>query len=140
MPSADTYPARTDQILRYNDVDRNGHVNNAVYSTLYEAGRVEILYNPEEAIPPAGCHFSLVTITIDYLSELNWPGRVTIHTGVDRIGTSSVTFRQAIFSGKKCCSTATSTVVLTGSTTRRSTPLPPDARAYFEKLRLRESA
>ena len=53
-----------------------------------------------------------------------------------RIGTSSVSFRQAVFKDGVCCSTSESTVVLTNSTTRKSQPLPDHARAMFEELLL----
>lgn len=132
----DTYPAKTNQTLRYNDQDQAGHVNNAVYSTMFEAGRVPILYDPARQMPPAGCHFSIVRITIDYLAEMTWPGEVTIGTGVTRIGNSSVAFRQAVFLDGQCRSVAESTVVLTNATTRKSQPLPDHARAWFESLLL----
>jgi acyl-CoA thioester hydrolase len=130
----DDFPARTVQSLRYNDMDRAAHVNNAVYSTLFEAGRVPILYDPARRMPPDGCHFSIVHITIDYLSEMTWPGDATIGTGVARIGNSSVNFRQAVFKEGVCCAVAESIVVLTDSTTRKSAPLPDHARAYFKEL------
>jgi acyl-CoA thioester hydrolase len=136
----EAYPATTIQTLRYNDQDQAGHVNNAVYSTMYEAGRVPILYDPDKQMPPEGCHFSLVRITIDYLAEMTWPGEVTIGTGVTRIGNSSVSFRQAVFLEGLCCSFADSTVVLTNATTRRSQPLPEHARAWFETLLLPQQA
>jgi len=136
QPPLDAYPAKAVQILRYNDQDQAGHVNNAVYSTLFEAGRVPILYGPERQMPPEGCYFSLVRITIDYLAEMTWPGEVTIGTGVTRIGSSSVSFKQAVFLDGTCRSLADSVVVLTNRTTRRSQPLPDHARAYFEELLL----
>ncbi|WP_346906596.1 thioesterase family protein [uncultured Roseibium sp.] len=132
----EAFPAQAVQTLRYADHDQAGHVNNAVYSTMFEAGRVPILYDTALNMPPEGCHFSLVRITIDYLTEMTWPGDVVIGTGAARIGTSSVAFRQAIFKDGICCSTADSTVVLTNSTTRKSQPLPDQARAMFAELLL----
>lgn len=130
----EAFPAQALQTLRYADHDQAGHVNNAVYATMFEAGRVPILYDPARNMPPEGCHFSLVRITINYMTEMTWPGDVAIGTGVVRIGTSSTTLRQAIFKDGICCSTAESTVVLTNSTTRKSQPLPDHARAMFAEL------
>jgi acyl-ACP thioesterase len=53
----DAYPATTMQTLRYNDMDPAGHVNNAVYSTLFEAGRVPILYDPAVRCRPPEATF-----------------------------------------------------------------------------------
>lgn len=136
----DAYPAKTLQTLRYNDMDQAGHVNNAVYSTLFEAGRVPILYDPDRQMPPAGCHFSIVRLTVDFMAEMTWPGEVTIGTGVTRIGGSSVALRQAVFNEGRCCAAAESVVVLTDSTARKSKPLPEHARAWFETLKMPQQA
>lgn len=140
LPTIDMFPALTVHTLRYADHDQEGHVNNAVYSTMYEAGRVSVLYDPAQAMPPAGCHFSLVRITIDFLAEMTWPGDVTIGTAVTRIGNSSISLRHAIFKDGTCRSTAEGTVVCTNSTTRKSQPLPDHARAFLETIRLAEGA
>jgi acyl-CoA thioester hydrolase len=136
----EAFPARSVQTLRYADHDQAGHVNNAIYATMFEAGRVPLLYGPARGMPPEGCHFSLVRITIDFLAEMTWPGDVTIGSGVTRIGSSSVGFRQAVFKDAICCASAESVVVLTNSTTRKSQPLPDHARAMFEELLLAKGA
>lgn len=130
----EAFPARIVHTLRYADHDQEGHVNNAVYSTMFEAGRVSVLYNPARGMPPEGCHFSLVRITIDYLAEMTWPGEVTIGTAVLRIGNSSITLRHALYKDGTCRATAEGTVVLTNSTTRKSHPLPEHARALLSEL------
>lgn len=136
----DAFPAKTLQTLRYNNMDPAGHVNNTVYSTLFEAGRVPILYDPDRQMPPAGCHFSIVKLTIDFRAEMSWPGEVTIGTAVTRTGGSSIGLLQAIFNDGQCCATADSVVVLTNSATRKSTQLPDHARARFETLKVRPQA
>ena len=53
----------TKESVRYNDTDRQGHVNNAVFVTFLEAGRVSLLYNPEEsALTPEGIRLCLPTL------------------------------------------------------------------------------
>jgi len=136
----EAFPLHTVHTLRYADHDQEGHVNNAVYSTMYESGRVAILYDPAQNMPPEGCHFSLVRITIDFLAEMSWPGDVTIGTAVTRIGSSSVGLRHAIFKDGTCRSTAEGVVVCTNSTTRKSEPLPADARAMLERFLLKPRA
>ena len=140
LPPLEAFPAQITHTLRYADHDQEGHVNNAVYATLFEAGRVAILYDPANKMPPEGCHFSLVRIAIDFLTEMSWPGDVTIGTGVTRIGTSSVGLRHAIFKDGTCRATAEGTVVCTNSATRRSHPLPDYARAMLETMLLRQGA
>ena len=48
--------------LRYGDTDRQGHVNNAVFATFMETGRVELIYNPED---PLAFKFSLNNEALD---------------------------------------------------------------------------
>jgi acyl-CoA thioester hydrolase len=43
----------TRDIVRYADTDRRGHVDNAVFSTFPEIGRVTILYDPQRPPAPA---------------------------------------------------------------------------------------
>ena len=45
------FPIRTYDKLRYADTDRQGHVNNAVFSTFLETGRVELIYDSEAHLP-----------------------------------------------------------------------------------------
>lgn len=53
--SRDTYARWTRDVIRYADTDRQGHVNNAVFSTFLETGRVDILYNPEMPLGARRC-------------------------------------------------------------------------------------
>jgi len=45
-PKLADYPRHAHDKLRYADTDRQGHVNNAVFATFFETGRVEFLYDP----------------------------------------------------------------------------------------------
>jgi len=126
-PTRDSFPFWTRDKLRYGDTDRQGHVNNAVYATFFETGRVEVLH-AGEAPPPAGTAFVLAQITIDFRLEMNWPGEVEIGTAIEALGNSSIRLRQGVFQNDVLCATAAAVIVLMDETTRRSTPLPDDMR------------
>jgi acyl-CoA thioester hydrolase len=51
------FPLQTFDKVRYADTDRQGHVNNAVFATFLETGRVEVLYNPEYPLLSEGSSF-----------------------------------------------------------------------------------
>jgi TetR/AcrR family transcriptional repressor of nem operon len=123
----DRFPVRTYEKLRYADTDRQGHVNNAVFSTMLETGRVEILYDP--AFPLAGphCAFVIASQQLQFHAEIQWPGRVDIGTRVSRIGRSSITLEQALFQNGSRKASATTVIVQMNETTRRSAPLTDDA-------------
>lgn len=80
------YPRVTFDKVRYADTDRQGHVNNAVFSTYLETGRVELLYDPEGPMSEEGIEFVIVTLKVHVEDEIHWPGRVEIGTRVAQVG------------------------------------------------------
>jgi acyl-CoA thioester hydrolase len=124
-------------VIRYGDLDRQGHVNNAVYSSYLEAGRVAIIFDRDHGLQAPGATSVLARIEIDYLNELRWPGMVEIGTAVAAIGRSSYTFAQAVFHDGTCAATARATLVLIDTTTRRSRALPPLLMERLERLKAR---
>ena len=126
----------TQDRLRYADTDRQGHINNAVFATFLESGRVAFLYDPAAPLAPAGCEFVLARLTIDFRAELHWPGVVDIGSTILAIGRSSLTIGQAVFAGALCAATAETVIVLTDAATRRSTPFPDALRARLAALTL----
>lgn len=129
------FPARTFDKLRYGDTDRQGHVNNAIFATFFETGRVEMLLAGDADFLEPGQSLVLARLEIDLVAEINWPGTVEIGTRVAKIGRSSMTLEQAVFQNGVLAAKGISVVVLTDETTRRSTPLGPAALARLESYR-----
>lgn len=130
------YPFLVTEKLRYADTDRQGHVNNAVFSVLFEAGRVHLLRQPGRPLAPEGCEYVIARLAIDFRRELFWPGEVMVGTGVARLGRSSFTLRQAIFDGDHAAAEAESVLVLTDRASRRSTPIPEALRAALRAFQI----
>lgn len=130
------YPQTTFDKLRYNDTDRQGHVNNAVFATLLETGRVEFLYAPDGALHAPGCAFVIAGLTLSFLKEINWPGRVDIGTGVTDIGRSSFTLSQGLYQNGQCVAMAQTTIVQMNESSRRSHPLSDAAQQRLQTLKL----
>ena len=122
------FPLKTFDKIRYADTDRQGHVNNANFSTFLETGRVEALYNPEQPILAAGASFVIASLKLDFLNELKWPGQVQIGTGVLKIGNSSITILQRLFQDSQCTANAETVIVQVDDQTKRSAPLSENAR------------
>lgn len=120
--------------LRYGDTDRQGHINNAVYCTLFESGRVAFLFDESGSVAGNGRSFVIAKLSLDFLNEMNFPGVCDVGSKVTAIGNSSFTVGQAIFKDGICCSTAESVIVLTCETTRRSSPLTEDVRRLLQSL------
>lgn len=132
--SLDDFALRTYDKLRYCDTDRQGHVNNAVFATLLETGRVEILYNPEAPLAEPGASWVIARLTLEFLSEIAWPGRVDIGTRVKTIGRSSVTLEQGLFQDGKLVGKGETVMVQMNDSTRRSQPLGSRAIARLSAL------
>jgi acyl-CoA thioester hydrolase len=134
LPTLAEFPARTHDKLRYADTDRQGHVNNAVFASFLETGRVELLYDPERPLMEPGGAFVIARLALDLRAELRWPGVVEIGTRVARVGTSSVTLEQVLYQGDVCAATAETVIVHVDEATHRASPLGARARARFEAL------
>lgn len=123
VPTLDHFPAHAQDKLRYGDTDRQGHVNNAVFSSLLETGRVEVLHGEAGPLADAGASFVIARLVLQFVGELQWPGTVDIGTRVARVGRSSVTMEQAIFQDGRCCATGESVIVQVDDATRTSKAL-----------------
>lgn len=122
------HPHWTDEHVRYGDTDRQGHVNNAVFVTYLETGRVALLKHEIGPCLPAGVAFVIARLELDFRAEVLWPNRIQVGSSVARVGRSSVTLDQGLFTPETCFATARSVMVLTDEATRRATPLPEAAR------------
>ena len=138
VPRLEQFPGQTRDVIRYGDLDPQGHVNNTVFATYFETGRVMVLREPRNLLNPAGATSVLARLDIRFLREMHWPGEVTVATATTRIGRSSYTFLQAIFHNGQCAAVADATMVMIDAATRKARPLPEDAVARLESLRLRE--
>src|SRR3954454_23475054 len=66
--------------LRFNDTDRLGHVNNAVFAVMLEQGRSELAVAAGLPVESGGQAVVIVRLDLDFLQELSWPGDVRIET------------------------------------------------------------
>jgi acyl-CoA thioester hydrolase len=121
------FPLRSTDKLRYADTDRQGHVNNAVFATLFETGRVDLLYDETKPLREPGTAFVIARLAIDFHAEIVWPGAIDIGTRVARLGRSSIGLEQALFQNGRCVAQAESVLVLMNEATRKSHPLSPQA-------------
>jgi acyl-CoA thioester hydrolase len=134
LPTINQFPLKTREKLRYADTDRQGHVNNAVFATMLETGRLEILYDPEQHLASEDCAFVIVHLNLDFHAEIFWPGEVQIGTRIIKIGKSSISFKQALFQNERCVATANSVVVHANKSRKESEPLTKAAAAYLKSL------
>ena len=123
--------------MRWADNDAYGHVNNTVYyqwfdtavnQWLVEVGLLEI-----ERGDPIGL---VVETSCSYFAPLSFPGDVEVGIAVERLGSSSVTYRIGVFGAGSAEPSAQGhfTHVYVGREGRRPAPLPAEWRGKLEKL------
>ncbi len=122
-PRLEDFPYRLTDNVRFGDLDPNQHVNNAVYATYFETGRVTLMKDPRHGLLQEGLAWIMVRLDMHFRAELRWPGTIELGLGVVRLGRTSVTCEQVVFSEGRCVASATAVMVLIDEVTRKPAPL-----------------
>ena len=131
-PRLEDFPYRLSDNVRFADLDPNQHVNNAVYATYFETGRVTLMKDRSYGLMPDGVTWIMVKLDMHFRAELRWPGTIELGLGVVKFGRTSVTFDQVVFSGGQCVASARSVSVLLDEATRKPTALTVDILKSFQ--------
>jgi acyl-CoA thioester hydrolase len=132
-PQLEDFPYRLTDNVRFADLDPNQHVNNAVYATYFETGRVTLMKDLKFGLMPEGLAWIMVRLDIHFRAELKWPGTIEMGLGVSKFGRTSVTFDQVVFSEGKCVASSQSVSVLIDDISRRPVPLTDEIKKNFER-------
>jgi acyl-CoA thioester hydrolase len=123
---------------RWSDDDTYGHVNNVVHYLMFdtavngwliEASGVDI-----RALPAIGV---VVETSCQYFAELRFPEAVTAGLALEKLGTSSVVYRLALFGERADEPAAIGRFVhvYVDRDNRRPTPVPDEIRRALAQLR-----
>ena len=135
--SRDTYRWSMTIATRWADNDAYGHVNNTIYyqwfdtavnAWLIEAGLLNIQNgDPIGLVAETSCA---------YFAPLSFPGDVEVAIAIERLGTSSVTYRIGIFRRGQSEPRAQGhfTHVYVDRESRRPAPIPPEWREKLTTL------
>jgi acyl-CoA thioester hydrolase len=122
----------TEVTLRYSDMDPMGHLNNAVYATFFEAGRVSYVDDVLAPLTPAGVGYVIVKLTVEFKAEARYPGVARVLTRVSRVGGSSMTYLQEMHVNGKLAATAESVCALFHMTRRKALRCPDAMRELLK--------
>jgi len=131
-PRLEDFPFRLTDNVRFADLDPNQHVNNAVYATYFETGRVTLMKDHSYGLIPSGLSWIMVRLDMHFRAELRWPGTIEMGLGVSKFGRTSVTFDQVVFSEGICVASAQSVSVLIDASTRKPAALTGEIMAKFQ--------
>ncbi|MCH7957580.1 MAG: acyl-CoA thioesterase [Proteobacteria bacterium] len=119
--------------LRFSDQDTLGHINNVAYSVYAEAGRVEFVQGLLDELKLSDEVFMLVSLRIDFKSQMHYPGTVDVGTCVLRLGNSSITIGEGLFKDGNVVATVESVIVFVDDATGNSKPMPDSVRAALQE-------
>jgi acyl-CoA thioester hydrolase len=132
------FPVLRSLPTRWSDDDTYGHVNNVVHYLMFdtavngwliEASGVDI-----RELPAIGL---VVETSCRYFAELRFPETVTAGLALEKLGTTSVVYRLALFGEGRAEPAAAGRFVhvYVDRDTRRPTPVPPPIRSALDRLR-----
>jgi acyl-CoA thioester hydrolase len=131
-PRLEDFPYRITDNVRYADLDPNQHVNNAVYASYFETGRVTLMKDRAYGLMPEGFSWMMVRLDMHFRAELRWPGQIEMGLGLVKFGRTSVTFDQVVFCEGKCVASAQGVSVFIDEAARKPTPLTAEIVAAFQ--------
>ncbi|MDY6867578.1 MAG: thioesterase family protein [Chloroflexota bacterium] len=122
-------------VVRYGDLDPQGHVNNAVVLTYLESARLGYYEKAGIWKQDSGITTGMVVahIDIDYLAPIYLGQAVRVGLRMDRMGTKSLTFafRIEAMPGARPLAKGKSVMVVYDNKMEKSIPVPP---AWREKI------
>ena len=122
---------------RWSDDDTYGHVNNVIHYLMFDTAvngwLIEASGTDIRALPAIGL---VVETSCRYFAELRFPETVTAGIGLERLGTSSVVYRLALFGEHADGPAATGRFVhvYVDRDGRRPVPVPDEIRAALAQL------
>lgn len=122
LPSATT-PVQ----LRFGDTDKLGHVNNAVYASYAELGRLEFLKQLGIEAPS----LILARLVIDFRRQVVLGDQCFISTRVVRVGTSSIVLAQTLTANGEVAADFEAVIVWFDYQAQRPVRVPDVARTVL---------
>lgn len=83
--------------IRFNDVDSIGHINNNIYFSYFDLGKISYFENLKTSyVSWTDGIIVIAHIEVDFLAPVFYKEQIAVDTKIVKIGTKSVTFLQQI--------------------------------------------
>ena len=121
-------------ILRFADVDSNGHLNNVKFFEFCQESRVSLFRAVGAHDGEDGRAWMIAALSIEFLGQVHAPGNIETGTLVLKFGNSSLKLGQGIFNSGRCAATAEMTMVRVDLQTGKPFPIEPILRERLKML------
>jgi acyl-CoA thioester hydrolase len=114
--------------MRFADTDAMGHVNNGSFVVYAETGRIDFM----KALGAVDRSFILAHLAVDFRRQVRFRESIDVESWVEKIGTSSMTLRQAIRADGTVAADVRAVVVSFDYAANRSRPWTAELRRAME--------
>lgn len=134
LTGAENFRHMRRDILRFADLDRNGHLNNVKFFEFCQESRVALFRAAGAHDGENGRAWLIVNLAMDFRAPAHWPGEIETGTLVLRIGNSSIRLGQGLFNDQRCIATASMTMVHSDLDTGRPAAIEAGLRQRLLEL------
>ena len=115
-------------VPRVSETDGVGHINNTTIPVWFEAEREEIfkMFTPDLSFK--NWRMVIIHMEVDYVNQIYYGSEVTVYTGIERIGNTSLTICEEIHQNGRLCAKGRSVYVNFNFETQRPEPIPDEIR------------
>lgn len=113
------------------ETDALGHINNTVIPMWFEKAREPIFKYFTPDLDPAKWRLILAGFDVQFLAETQYGEQVEIHTGIHKVGNSSLTIVQRAYQLQQRVAEGKCTLVQYDYQTKRSAPINDSIRTQL---------
>ena len=121
-------------VLRYADMDGNGHLNNVKFFEFCQESRMALFRAAGADDGEDGRAWLIVSLAISFLGQVKAPGIVDTGTVVLKFGNTSLQLGQGMFNDGRCVATAEMTMVRADQASGKPVPIEPAVRERLNLL------
>ena len=116
--------------IRFNDVDKFGHVNNTIYFQFYDSGKTDYVSTVCKGFDWDQYAIFVVKIEVEFFAQIKGADRIAVRTRTVHLGNKSFRLEQEIFDidTKEVKSRCQSILVLYDLEQKQSIPFPDEWR------------
>lgn len=90
--------------IRYNDIDQQGHINNAVIMEFFDLGKSDYFETVGISVTPESDFTVLIVhYDVDFMGQMLFHDKIEVRTRLEKVGNKSVTLLQEVHANGRCC-------------------------------------